>query len=103
MLSSPPCRPERQRFSLQLIRSALLPLVAAGDGGGDEDVDADLCLSSPETDHRLHQLQSDRFSEDRFDSRMCLQFLLEVSDGWSFRDIEKLVGNIRSSVLGSDR
>ena len=43
------------------------------------------------------------FSRDSFSFKLCVSLMLRLSSGWSYRDIQKFVANVKSRVMSSDR
>ena len=51
----------------------------------------------------LHDEAEVYFSRDAFSFRLCVGLLLRLSNGWSFRDIQKFFVNVKSRAMSSDR
>ena len=45
----------------------------------------------------------DPYEEEQYNIKLCLTCLVEMSEGWSFREIKKLMQNILSRVLSTER
>ena len=43
------------------------------------------------------------FSRDNFSYKLSVGLMLRLSSGWSYRDIQKFVANVKSRVMSSDR
>ena len=59
---------------------------------------------SSSTSISLHQLKNlSSFADNDVDLPLCVDTLVQMSDGWSFRELSKFYSNVRSTVLGNER
>ncbi len=52
---------------------------------------------------RSWQQAADSFPVDRFELVQCMRALLELSDGWSYRDLGKALSGVRFDVMATEK